>query len=271
MDRTGERDRAELLRLSDALSYLRKVPIATRLGDGDAHAALALVSEAAALHGVQPFERVTLERLLRMIPADRVGYFEYGDRGTSDTFFLDEPTKDLSGWDPEIVSATVDSWPLRDQCAQPARPAVKLSDFLSRSAIRRNPWYWEVMRPCGIEHELKVWLPAPVGVVRGFFLVRAKLHRDFDERDRGVLELLRPHLAHIRERWGARRKPSILTRREAEVLELVALGLTNGEIAIRLFISQGTVRRHLQNVFEKLEVHTRTAAVARLQGVAATR
>ena len=56
-----------------------------------------------------------------------------------------------------------------------------------------------------------------------------------------------------------------LTRREHEVVTLVAEGLTNAEIARRLWISPGTVRRHLENVFAKLEVHTRTAAVARLR------
>jgi predicted ArsR family transcriptional regulator len=45
---------------------------------------------------------------------------------------------------------------------------------------------------------------------------------------------------------------------------LVAEGLTNAQIAERLCISPGTVRRHLENVLAKLDVHTRTAAVARL-------
>lgn len=54
-----------------------------------------------------------------------------------------------------------------------------------------------------------------------------------------------------------------LTRREQQVILLVAEGLTNAEVARALWISPGTVRRHLENVFAKLGVHTRTAAVAR--------
>jgi DNA-binding CsgD family transcriptional regulator len=57
----------------------------------------------------------------------------------------------------------------------------------------------------------------------------------------------------------------VLTRREHEVVLLVAEGLTNAEIARELWISPGTVRRHLENVFAKLRVHTRTAAVARIR------
>jgi len=57
----------------------------------------------------------------------------------------------------------------------------------------------------------------------------------------------------------------VLTRREHQVVLLVAEGLTNAEIARTLWISPGTVRRHLENVFAKLDVHTRTAAVARIR------
>ena len=52
-----------------------------------------------------------------------------------------------------------------------------------------------------------------------------------------------------------------LTRREHEIVGLVAEGLTNAQIAARLWISGGTVRRHLENAYAKLGVHTRTAAV----------
>ena len=53
-----------------------------------------------------------------------------------------------------------------------------------------------------------------------------------------------------------------LTAREREILDLVAEGRTNAEIAERLWLSLGTVRKHLDNVYSKLGVHTRTAAAA---------
>jgi DNA-binding CsgD family transcriptional regulator len=53
-----------------------------------------------------------------------------------------------------------------------------------------------------------------------------------------------------------------LTPREAEVLGWVARGKTNVEIGAVLFISPLTVRKHLENIFEKLGVRTRTAAAS---------
>ena len=58
-----------------------------------------------------------------------------------------------------------------------------------------------------------------------------------------------------------------LTRREREILAWVARGKTNSEIAQTLWIAPSTVRKHLENIYPKLGVRTRTAAVARLLGV----
>jgi DNA-binding NarL/FixJ family response regulator len=54
-----------------------------------------------------------------------------------------------------------------------------------------------------------------------------------------------------------------LSEREREVLELMARGLSNGEIARRLFVSPKTVRNHASNVFTKLQVSDRSEAVLR--------
>jgi DNA-binding CsgD family transcriptional regulator len=58
-----------------------------------------------------------------------------------------------------------------------------------------------------------------------------------------------------------------LTRREREVLAWVARGKTNAEIAELLWLAPSTVRKHLENVYAKLGVSTRTAAVARFLGL----
>jgi DNA-binding CsgD family transcriptional regulator len=53
-----------------------------------------------------------------------------------------------------------------------------------------------------------------------------------------------------------------LTRREEEVLALVARGLTNAQVATELDIATRTVGKHLEHVYEKLGTRTRTGALA---------
>jgi LuxR family maltose regulon positive regulatory protein len=54
-----------------------------------------------------------------------------------------------------------------------------------------------------------------------------------------------------------------LSERELEVLRLVGAGLSNRQIAARLFVTLGTVKKHLNNIFGKLGVERRTQAIAR--------
>ena len=56
-----------------------------------------------------------------------------------------------------------------------------------------------------------------------------------------------------------------LRARELEVLTLVAAGYSNQDIAEQLIVSVGTVRWHLKNIYSKLDVHSRTQAVARMR------
>jgi DNA-binding NarL/FixJ family response regulator len=91
--------------------------------------------------------------------------------------------------------------------------------------------------------------------------------------DQGIFAFLQKQAFHrgafletVKEALASRQEPpefEVLTEREREVLELLARGSTNKEIADALFISTNTVKRHLKAIFEKLEVHTRSAAAAK--------
>jgi DNA-binding NarL/FixJ family response regulator len=87
-----------------------------------------------------------------------------------------------------------------------------------------------------------------------------------------VRETLDGHVIHVGSRNGAAsRKRGLrahavatedcpLTTRELEILQLVAGGATNGEIARRLWVTEQTVKFHLSNIYRKLEVGNRTQA-----------
>jgi DNA-binding NarL/FixJ family response regulator len=77
--------------------------------------------------------------------------------------------------------------------------------------------------------------------------------------DPQLVMALADELSHTRERD---RRAESLTAREIEVLQLLAFGHTNKNIADQLFISPDTVKTHLEHIFEKLGASDRTAAVA---------
>jgi DNA-binding CsgD family transcriptional regulator len=83
------------------------------------------------------------------------------------------------------------------------------------------------------------------------------------ERD---LSRLRPHLHEAYLDAERRRRPvPELTARQRQLLELLAAGYTNPQAARRLGLSEGTVRKHLENVYRRLGVTNRTAALARAE------
>jgi DNA-binding NarL/FixJ family response regulator len=107
-------------------------------------------------------------------------------------------------------------------------------------------------------------LPAIEAGATGYLLKdapRAELLRAVRAAARGEAVLSPSVAARLMNRLRA---PSIgpLSQRELEVLQLVAAGNTNREAAARLFITEATVKTHLLNIYAKLDVGDRAAAVA---------
>ncbi len=234
------------------------------LAERDVRSALGIVEAAAATQNGSPFGRELLDAMREAIPADSVGYMEWP--------FHEEPSLHLSSpYDPwadqpeaearEAMAVACRTYPLRDVERASSSEPLRITDIVSTRAFRRTAFYTLVMLPFGVEHELKLWLPGPARHSYFFSLVRGP-GSNFSDRDVALLRLVRPHLARLRARWERAPRPAQLTERELDVLELVAQGLTNREVAARLFISTGTVRTHLEHVYEKLGVRTRAGAVA---------
>jgi DNA-binding CsgD family transcriptional regulator len=94
--------------------------------------------------------------------------------------------------------------------------------------------------------------------------------RAFDDDELALIELLRAAILAAARRVAASPPAACasLTTRERQVLERVAAGDTNAAVAHRLGMRPRTVAKHLEHAYAKLGVSSRTAAVARLRGIA---
>ena len=122
----------------------------------------------------------------------------------------------------------------------------------------------------GLETWQRVGVPYEVARAR---VLTGLAYRALGDHDTAELELeaaleafehldARPDHARVAALVGRRGSDGGLSAREIEVLKLVASGRSNREIAAVLVISEHTVARHLQNIFSKLGVPSRTAAAA---------
>lgn len=334
-----------------------------RLDAADASALLAFVSELKDVDHALPFPPGVLRGLRELIPSDDVAYSELdprrrrsrlqvwtnghqdgveagpGEGEGFDLFWQLRPTHPVCGY-----RQTTGNWTL----------PLKASDFVTLDGFRRTSIYDALYRG-KLDHWFDFGLPAEPDRTRVFIFVR-RGGSDFDERDRLVATLVRPHLEERAMRATAaatasaalagvegealgegrlvvlcsaggviefaspaarallKRYPGIdngrlppgllsrhtrafedgdarlsvrivktgglrlllldehdlrldrLTPREREILELVAAGRTNADIALELEIANATVAKHLEHVYEKLGVASRTAAAASFAG-----
>ena len=144
------------------------------------------------------------------------------------------------------------------------RSVLMTTDFFTLHENRKTPIYIDYFGPLDHDHAMDATLPDGPGRLLRLILFRGRADPEFTERDRALIILLRPHL-HAAHQQTLRRRFGIpeLTNRQWELLRLVEAGLSNTQIARRLHVAENTVRKHLENIFERLQVVSRTAAVAR--------
>jgi DNA-binding CsgD family transcriptional regulator len=241
-----------------------------RLCGRDLQAALDFLEEAQVVEGPAAFTPELLDRLADLVHCEEAAYFE-----------VDHPRHILSlrmtgaSSRSPFYGITEDIWTCtrtvelnRYKVANGAGPVVLADVFGGR--LRRSPDFNPNFRAGGSVDEIHVDLDPPrqwraeIGVYSS---------RDFGRRERMIMRVLHPHLAALYRSASQRRRLATfdseataeLTPRERDVMLRVAEGLSNAEIASALIVERSTVRKHLEHVYEKLGVRSRTAALAKLR------
>ncbi len=245
-----------------------------RASDRDLHALAAIVSQDRPDlpdgEGLPPSLLADLKEQIRCDVMCLIGF----DSDRQTYWFVQEiPPIDTPGWEDLERAHWEHYWDCRP-CSHPdrtgdLRSVLKIEDFYSARQWHSTGMYTDHYLPQGYEHELQLCLPegspwtvGPGRTIRLYFL--REPGPDFSERDRALLTLVRPHLHQAYLDAERRRHPvPRLTPRHNDLLRLIAAGHTNIQIARRLGISEGTVRTHLENIYERLHVSSRTAAVTR--------
>jgi DNA-binding CsgD family transcriptional regulator len=244
-------------------------------------ALLDFLLEAVADEGTTPFPADVLAGLRRVARCETVAYWEWNPQELVEfSLAADDPVQILAVWrayeqvrhDDPLAGGAPRGSPLPNR--EWLGRTLMISDFLSDREFRRRGLYAEICKPLGVRAVMKVFLPA--GSATGASLVFDTTRSKFTETDRLILERILPHLGQLRHNALARRAYAALvdstkaartrllrlTPRERIVLARAAAGETNTMIAAALSVSPGTVRKHLEHIYDKLEVRGRTEAAS---------
>ncbi|MBV9334852.1 MAG: helix-turn-helix transcriptional regulator [Solirubrobacterales bacterium] len=240
---------------------------------------LDVLREASVAQSTRPFTEEVAEALRRALGCEAVAYYEWTERdGILDSSVVPDDRADrVSAWQLYPLFRFEDPLPgchrRPDLPNPPPDPAIvgrplAFQDCISERRFRQTGLYNAVCRPFAVRDVLKLFLPCEQPERAASFVFDTSRAR-FTEQDKEVLRRLLPFLIQVRRNArlrsavaSASNRLALLTPRETVVLGRVAHGDTNRQIATALFVAPTTVRRHLEHIFEKLEVRNRAAATA---------
>lgn len=151
--------------------------------------------------------------------------------------------------------------------SQPDWSAVRLSDLISWQELTKTRLFREVLVSVGGQHMIAVPLVEPAnGRLIGVVINRPD--RDFTDDELQFVMRLQPTLValYLRLSMPATRTSApvpALTPREQAILKFLSAGLTADAIGHQLSCTLATVRKHLQNIYTKLQTHDRLTTVVR--------
>lgn len=166
------------------------------------------------------------------------------------------------GFRPYVLEEYFERWRSRDPLASEAGRVsflneghVALADIYPALDRPRRRFVDDFLRRNRAPHQLSYRLP--VGWSDGYLTVMGAT--EYTQRDRRLLGALAPGLAELLRARLPRGRSCGLTVREAQVAELVTLGLSNLEIATVLSVEEDTVKKHVSRAMDKLGVRRRSA------------
>ncbi|MBV9141499.1 MAG: response regulator transcription factor [Pseudonocardiales bacterium] len=174
----------------------------------------------------------------------------------------------------DVFSAVIAEHPfmVHWQAHPDSEPVLRLSDCISDREFRSSRVYHELYVPVGSRYELAIMTAPDNPPTSGWGIRRST--QDFTEADLWYTCRLQPMLAVLdavyppfrirqadRTHTDEARTRVGLTVRELDILTLLADGLSAQQIALLRRISVRTVRKHLENIYDKLDCHDRLLAV----------
>ena len=242
----------------------------------DLEAILGFLVDVSELEFDEPYPPAVVARLGDLVPNDCLAYQEVDVRARRTTALIGVDGSVVDDEDDELHWELGPCPMIRYRTETGDLATARMSDVTDRRRYVESAFYREYFRPSNVEYMVDLGLPAVPGRLRSFILFRGRGDRDFTERDRVVLDALRPHFARLEAQAALRRRllelhrqqvphdepgPAAgLTSREREIVAMVAQGKTNAQIAAELWVAPSTVKKHLEHVYEKLGVGRRAAA-----------
>ncbi len=141
---------------------------------------------------------------------------------------------------------------------------LRLSDVITHEQYEMSEYYKSFMSKYGFYDEMVVTLSHNEKVIGAIGMSNREKNNYFTNEDVLRFEYLSTIISSALLYCGEEKK-SLLSKREQEVVTLVKKGYTNAQIATELFISINTVKKHLQNIFDKYSVLNRTELISKIK------